>query len=276
MSQGATLLPKGEPLQLSWHGAVALLKPPGWDEAQLTAAFSTRLGGVSDGAYRAMNPSLSSGDDPLLVAENRRRLLLATGAADWPVAVVQQVHGAKVAVVSELSEVGWPLKSREQADAQVTNRTGVLLAIVVADCVPILLWAKSGQGVAVIHAGWRGSAAGVTEAAVQELCRLCSVRPDQIEAAIGPAIGPECYPVGGEVRQEILRNHAWALAETADGRVDLASLQAEILRREGLKPASIVTSRLCTSCQEHLLFSYRRDGQRSGRMAALIGLKKQE
>lgn len=276
MSATAILLPPGEPLALQWHGGVGLLRPPQWEGTGVVAAFSTRLGGVSDGAYRAMNPSLSSGDDPLKVAENRRRLLAAVGASDWPVAAIHQVHGARVAVVSKPPAPGWAVQGLVQADAQVTRQPGVLLTVVVADCVPILLKAKQRQGIGVIHAGWRGTAAGVTEATVRELCRLCACRPDEIEAAIGPAIGPECYPVGGEVRQEILRNHAWALAETADGRADLASLQAKILLREGLKPAAILASGLCSKCHDRLLFSYRRDGQASGRMAALIGLEKQE
>ncbi|MHB1505693.1 MAG: peptidoglycan editing factor PgeF [Sulfobacillus sp.] len=276
MNTAAIHLPAGEPLTLCWHQGVALLQPPSWADDGVVAAFSTRLGGVSDGAYRAMNPSLSSGDDPVKVAENRRRLLSAVGAPDWPVAAIHQVHGARVAVVAQAPAAGWPVHALVQADAQVTQLAGVVLSVVVADCVPILLRAKKRQGIGVVHAGWRGTAAGVTEAAVEELCRLCACRPDEIEAAIGPAIGPECYPVGPEVEREILKNHAWALAETADGRVDLVSLQAEILRRQGLKPASIMASRLCTRCAEQLLFSYRRDGQASGRIAALIGLQKQE
>ncbi len=276
MSGPGIHLPAAEAFELTWRGEVALLQPPGWQASGVVAAVSTRIGGVSEGAYRAMNPSLSSGDDPARVEENRRRLVLAIGASGWPVATAHQVHGKAVHVVATPPELAWGQGISPRADALVTALPGVLLALVVADCVPILLRAPAGRGVAVVHAGWRGSAAGVTEAAVRELCRLTGAAADDLEAAIGPAIGPGCYPVGPEVRQEILLNHPWALAETADGRLDLPTLQRKILEREGLKPKSVLTSGLCTRCWPDLLFSYRRDGRASGRMAAIIGLEKQE
>lgn len=253
-----------------------MLQPPGWAEAGVVAAVSTRLGGVSEGAYSALNPSASSGDDPLRVSENRRRLLAAVEASDWPVATAHQVHGTTVEMVLDRPDSGWGSHSSPKADALVTALPGVLLALVVADCVPILLHARTAPGVAVVHAGWRGTAAGVTEATVAELCRLCACDASDLEAAIGPAIGPECYPVGEEVTKEILRNHPWALGETANGRLNLPALQRAILEREGLKPLSILTSGLCTSCHPQLFFSHRRDGAVRGQMAAIIGLKKQE
>ena len=276
MSKQGIHLPASEPFELSWRGEVALLQPADWAASGVLAAVSTRIGGVSEGAYGTMNPSLSSGDDPARVEENRRRLVSAIGASGWPVATAHQVHGREVHVVATPPQLAWGQGISPRADALVTTLPGVLLTLVVADCVPILLRAPGGRGVAVVHAGWRGSAAGVTESAVRELCRLSGAGAHELEAAIGPAIGPECYPVGEEVRQEILRNHPWALAETAGGRLDLPTLQRKVLEREGLEPKSVLTSGLCTRCWPDLLFSYRRDGARSGRMAAIIGLEKQE
>lgn len=239
---------------------------PQWDAPpRVRAAFTTRIGGVSRGPHASLNLSTRCGDVPEAVAENRRRLAAALelpGAPLW----LEQVHGCTVVDADDLPDAATPV-----ADAAVSRRHGVVLAVQVADCAPVLLCERDGTVVAVAHAGWRGCAGGVIERTVAAM----GVAPARIRAWIGPCIGPDAFEVGPEVRDALCADDPGASAcfVPADGdrlRADLAGLVARRLRAAGV--SAITSGGSCTYRDAVRFYSYRRDG-RCGRMAALVWIE---
>jgi polyphenol oxidase len=231
-----------------------------WLEADLSGAravFSTRLGGVSEGPYEALNVAVKSGDEPDRVRENRHLLAAALGRNPADVVMGRQVHGAELRWHDRRQEpkvFADVVKSPDEADAQATTEPGLAPLVMVADCLPIAL--SGAGGVAMAHGGWRGLTAGVVATAAER------VRAE--EAAIGPGIGPCCYEVGEEVLAEFAD-----LEGVAVGRMlDLTAVATRLLERAGVE--EIDASGLCTSCNPELLFSHRRDGARTGRQAGIV------
>jgi hypothetical protein len=169
------------------------------------AAVTARAGGVSDGPYATLNLSLSVGDDPARVLENRRRLAAALGVSLDDFVFARQVHGAGVGVVTG-ADRGSGAYSLENAvddvDALVTATPGVMLAILTADCLPVVLHDPVAGVLACVHAGWRGTVAGVTAAAVAAMGELGS-RPADVVAGLGPAIAGDRYQVGPDVHEAV-------------------------------------------------------------------------
>jgi purine-nucleoside/S-methyl-5'-thioadenosine phosphorylase / adenosine deaminase len=230
-----------------------------WLEADLPgarAAFSTRLGGVSEGPYEALNVAVKTGDEPDRVRENRHRLAAALGRNPADVVMGRQVHGAELRWHDRRQEprvYADVVKSPEEVDAHATAEPGLAPLVMVADCLPIAVTGTG--GVAMVHGGWRGLAGGIVAAAVE--------RVGADVAAIGPGIGPCCYEVGEEVLAEFAD-----LEGVAVGRMlDLTAVATRLLERSGVE--EIDASGLCTSCNPELLFSHRRDGERTGRQAGL-------
>ena len=241
--------------------------------ANVHAAFSLRTGGVSEGYYAALNLGAHVGDAPDHVAENRRRLRAALSLPAEP-RWLSQVHGTVVldsdAPVRDGVQdrpCGTLTDAPPVADAIVTRQSGTVCAIMVADCLPVLLASRDGAVVGAAHAGWRGLAAGVIENTVRALDH----EPSQLLAWLGPCIGPASFEVGDEVRAA-LRNaegSTQAFAPNARGRW-LCDLQALArLRLEAMGVVDIRSSAACTFLDSSKFFSHRRDGI-SGRMAALI------
>ena len=202
-----------------------------------TALFTTRRGGVSEGPYASLNLGLWTDDDAGRVRDNRERLRAAVGAER--LAQGRQVHGTRVVVDAD---------SIEEADGQVTTAPGVAAMVLVADCLPVAL---AGPGrVAMVHAGWRGLAAGVLEAGVEAT--------GAVAAAIGPGIGPCCYEVGDDVR---------AVFGTSERTLDLKAIARARLEAAGVR--DIDDCGLCTSCDAERFFSHRRDRGVTGRQAGL-------
>lgn len=244
------------------HDGLTLLRCAGLAS---THAFSTRPGGVSAGAFASLNLGLSSGDDRERVLENRERFRRAAGFAG-PIHVGHQVHGAVVNAA--------PLAPGTQGDALVTATAGVSLGVFVADCVPILLEDSRTGAVAAVHAGWRGTAARAVAAAVESLQKRYGTRPADLVAAIGPSIKGCCYQVGSEVVAalgDLPEPSAFVRHETGKAYVDLQEANRQLLAGAGV--AEIHVSGMCTHCDSEHFFSYRRDGERSGRMLAAIERK---
>jgi polyphenol oxidase len=231
-----------------------------WLEASLpgaTAAFSTRVGGVSEEPYEALNVAVLTGDERDRVRENRGRLASALGRAPEHVVMGRQVHGTELRRHEEpqAPRVYADVEpSPDEVDAQVTSSPDLTPLVMVADCLPVAL--AGPKGVAMVHCGWRGLAGGIAERGATEI---------QAEAAaIGPGIGPCCYEVGEEVLAEFAD-----LDDVADGRMlDLPAVANALLRRAGLH--RIERADLCTSCNPELFYSHRRDGERTGRQAGLV------
>jgi polyphenol oxidase len=204
--RSASAVPAG-PTVLREAGSLSLLTWPALDASGADAAVTARPGGVSSGPYASLNLSLSVGDDPGCVLENRRRLADGFGAIPADFVFAGQVHGAAVRVVGE-PDRGRGAFSLEDAipatDALVTRSPAVVLAILTADCVPIVLHDPVAGVLACVHAGWRGTSAGVAAAAVAAMQALGS-RPRDVIAGIGPAIAPARYQVGPDVHQAVTR-----------------------------------------------------------------------
>lgn len=186
-------------------GSLSFLRWPELAASGADAVVTARAGGTSTGPYASLNLSLSVGDDPERVRQNRRLLAAAFGAEPADFVFARQVHGARVAVVgpAERGSGAFGLDDAiPDADALVTTSPGVVLAILTADCVPIVLHDPRAGVLGCVHAGWRGTVAGVTAAAVAAMRALGS-RPDDIVAGLGPAVDPARYQVGPEVHEAV-------------------------------------------------------------------------
>jgi YfiH family protein len=242
----------GGPTVLRGVGALRLLTWPALEASGVDAAVTARSGGVSPGPYASLNLSLSVGDDPANVLENRRRLAAGFGARLADFVFAGQVHGAGVRVVSEADRGSGAFSLEDTipaTDALVTSAPGVVLAILTADCVPIVLHDPVVGVLACVHAGWRGTVARVSAAAVAAMQTLGS-RPADVIAGIGPAIAPARYQVGPDVHQAVTQAFAPASVtqaapvpflqpDSAPGRwrLDLWSANRFILTEAGV-PAS--------------------------------------
>ncbi|KZC24343.1 laccase [Rhodanobacter thiooxydans] len=240
---------------------------PDWPApSRVHAAVTTRQGpGISAAPFERFNLGLRSGDDPDAVQANRSALqqaLRLPSAPRW----LRQVHGVNVAQLGPL-----PGADEPQADAAVSHIPGTVLAILTADCLPVLFCAADGREIGAAHAGWRGLAAGVLEATLTQL----ETPPARLLAWLGPCIGAASYEVGEEVRAAFVANDAAAaacFAATRPGhwRCDLAALARQRLAAAGV--ARIHGGGFDTHADPRF-YSYRRDGARSGRFASLIWLE---
>ncbi|MEO0422087.1 MAG: peptidoglycan editing factor PgeF [Pseudomonadota bacterium] len=235
--------------------------PPG-----VRAVTSIRTGaGASRAPWDRFNLGDHVGDDPAIVAANRRELqaMLAEAQPRW----LSQVHGTTVAVLDDLPADGQP----PVADAAVVRERHTACALLTADCLPVLLCDTSGAVVGAAHAGWRGLASGVLEATVEAM----GVSPSQLTAWLGPCISRDAFEVGPEVRAAFAADDSQGAADAfrpGEGDrwyADLPLLAERRLLRLGLDPHAIYRSRGCTYGEHGRFYSYRRDGT-CGRMASLI------
>jgi YfiH family protein len=233
-------------------------------------AFTERTGGVSLGPFASLNLGFTAGDDPDRVRENRARVCTALGIERF--ARAWQVHGAGVAEVSpELAGAGYSEADTAipDTDAMVTSATRVALSVLTADCVPVALVDSETGRLGVVHAGWRGLVAGVVTEALRRF-----PDPAAVVSVVGPAVGPDHYPVGPDVAEAV--EHATGpsavMRPEAGGRiaVDLSATVAAVLEASGATVVDRVTA--CTACEADRFFSHRRDGD-IGRQA-LIAMKR--
>lgn len=237
---------------------------PDWPaHASVRAAMTTRAGGRSLAPFDSFNLGDHVGDDPAAVRENRVRLMSELNLAREP-GWLRQVHGTRVV---QLPAVG------VAADASISVEPELACVVLVADCLPVLFCDETGSVVAAAHAGWRGLAAGVLEMTVKAL----PVAPARLLAWLGPAIGPQHFEVGSEVRAAFVAHDAGAAAAfqpaATPGKwlADLYALARQRLQQSGLH--RIYGGGLCTYSDAARFYSYRRDGA-CGRMAALIWLQR--
>lgn len=232
---------------------------PGWPAPpRVRALVTTRDGGVSTGPYASMNLGLRTDDDPAAVAENRARLLrLLPQPPRW----LAQVHGSTAVNADGLEDV-------PQADASVASLPGTVCAIMVADCLPVLLTDRAGRCVGAAHAGWRGLAGGVIANTVARM----PAAPAELMAWIGPGIGPQAFEVGDDVLEAFCaaspqRRTAFRPLRPGKWLCDLPALARDALLKAGV--TEIHGGDLCTYSDARRFYSYRRD-RVTGRMAALI------
>lgn len=237
--------------------------------ARLGAArhgFPQRTGGVSTGRYASLNLLGKWGDDPAHVAENRRRLAGAIGYEPARLYTVRQVHGVEVVTIGANDDPG--NIAAIDADALVTDVPGVALGVGTADCVPILLSDERGR-VGAIHAGWRGTVAGVVGRAVDALVALGAAR-EQLVAALGPSICARCFEVGPEVAAVFAHQPGVVDDRLAKPHVDLRRSNWLALIAAGVRGEAIDDQPPCTMCDPERYYSFRRDGAGIGQHLSVI------
>ncbi len=230
---------------------------------ELRVGVSTRIGGVSSSPYE-LNVSYHVGDREDCVTENRRIFYHRLGIPENRVALPGQIHSD---IIREAAQPG----RYDNCDGLITASAGIFLGVTIADCVPVLLYDPVSRSIAAIHAGWKGSDRRIVSAAIHRLRSRYGVKPENLLAYIGPSAGVCCYEVGNEVAARFpgefsIANHG------SHPHLDLRGYNRSLLVSEGIRHENIEVSDKCTICSPDLLHSYRREGQHSGRMMAIIGM----
>src|SRR5215472_9088603 len=253
---------------LRQQAGLPVLTWPAFDPLPVEAVVTTRHGGVSAGSYATLNLSFAVGDEAANVRENRRRAAAALGAGPADFVFAAQVHGSRAEVVSAADRGRGTLAAGDAvgpADALVTATPGTVLAILVADCVPIVLYDPAAHVLACVHAGWRGTVARTAQAALAAMGSL-GTRPRDVIAGIGPAVAPGSYQVGDDVAAA-----AWAAfgeqapallrpdATGGPGRwlFDLPAANRQVLRAAGVPDPQIHVAATPTGPDPGLFFSHR-------------------
>ena len=238
---------------LEWEGAPDAYR----------VVFTTRLGGVSEGAFESLNLGILTEDDPDRVVENRRRLCEAVGADAGTATMAWQVHGS---AVTEAKPRGILERTEfDQCDGLWSDRPEQAMALVTADCFPVAIARADGgkPGLCVLHVGWRGLLEGIVASGTGALGE------GPLTAAVGPGIGACCYEVGAEVAGPF--RERFGADVVVDGRLDLGGATERALREAGV--ASVERSSHCTACEAELFFSHRRDHGRTGRQGVIASIR---
>ena len=243
-------------------------------------AFSTRLGGVSEGEFTSMNLAFNRGDNPECVTENYKRLCKSAGFEFESLTASAQDHHTFVRAVTKADRgVGiYKPRDMESVDAIITNETGVTLVTYYADCTPLYFVDTKNRAIGLAHGGWRGTVGRVAEKTIQKMTELYGTNTADITAAVGPAISVCCY----EVDKPCIDNF-YALEDLdtdkfifpKDGgkyMLDLLECNRQILVSAGVKPENITVSDVCTNCNSELLWSHRATKGHRGTMCAFMCL----
>jgi len=237
---------------------------------------TTRAGGVSVSAYESLNLGLHTADNPDDVHSNRTLLAAHAGIAPEKFLYANQVHSGDVTVIDDVAVQNGVLTGNLQTDAMVTDIAGVCLMVMVADCVPVMLFDPVRNVSAVIHAGWRGTVQNISSKTVLVMAEHFGSRPSDILAGIGPSIGPCCYEVGEDVEKLVLENfgtisdYIVTKKNPEKSFFDLWYANHKQLTNQGVRAANIESAKLCTRCNSGQFFSSRASGGITGRFAAGI------
>jgi len=289
---------------LRQRAGLPVLAWPAFDPLPVEAMVTTRHGGVSAGSYATLNLSFAVGDEAANVRENRRRAAAALGAGPADFVFAAQVHGSHAEVVSAADRGRGTLAAGDAvgpADALVTATPGTVLAILVADCVPIILYDPAAHVLACVHAGWRGTVARTAQAAIAAMCSLGS-RPEDVIAGIGPSVAAGSYQVGQEVAaaaRDAFGEEVTGAARDASGQqaqallrpaltsgpsgegargqwlFDLPAANRHVLRAAGVPEGQIHVTATSTGPDPGLFFSHRAE-RPCGRFALAARLEPQE
>ncbi len=220
-------------------------------------AFSTRRGGSSQSPFDTLNLGDNCGDDEKSVQENRNRFFQTLGMKLEDLAIPEQVHRNSIVRVEAPGVYS-------ETDGLITNVPGICLVIQVADCLPVYLYDPIHQAIGLIHAGWRGSTQKIVQEAVTAMNNSFNVRVEDLQAFLGPSIGPCCYEVGEDVSKHFTEN------VMQGNRLDLWKVNRNLLIESGVPIENIMISGLCTACYPDWFFSHRKSGGHTGRMMALM------
>jgi YfiH family protein len=237
----------------------------------LLHGFMGRRGGKSLGVYAGLNTSYRVGDDPKIVSQNVCDMKLAVGIHDGKIVTMRQMHGDDIIEVKDKQ-----LKEAGECDGMVTAENEIYRGVLTADCVPLLFIAPKQRVAAAVHAGWRGTLAGIAEKTVRLFKSHYNVDADDLEAALGPSIGVCCYEVKDDVADPLMKK--WGPLTTPsvavrDGKtfINLSRLNRDILREAGVPGKQLYQVGPCTACSPADFFSYRRERSETGRQISVVG-----
>lgn len=245
---------------------------------RVKTCFSTRIGGVSTGGYHALNTGLKSGDDILNIRRNIDLLCYAAGFNTENMVFSDQVHGNNVRIAGREDIGKGAVRSSDirQVDALVTGDKNTAICIFTADCIPVFLYDFERNVAALCHAGWRGIINGIIAKTIDIMSSSFNSNPCCIKAAIGPSIGPCCFEVGEDVagvfKMHFKDTEGILLYSGGKSFINLQSAARKQLMGSGVRDNNIIESGLCTSCNDNMFFSYRRDGSKTGRMISIMEL----
>lgn len=249
---------------------------------RIIAGFTTKVGGFSKGAYESLNVGLHVQDDAGDVVKNRDKLaeMICIPLENWVFA--DQVHGAHIEKITS-EQKGKGIKAYRdaipQCDGLYTNELNIMLALCYADCVPLFFYAPTHQQIGIAHAGWKGTVLNIAGEMINGWTEKEGIDAKDIYVAIGPAIGSCCYQVDNRVIQAVHKRlgqdamKTYQEVENGQYRLDLKKVNKLICLKHGIDEKKITMSQYCTSCDQTLFFSHRRDGGKTGRMLSFIGLK---
>jgi YfiH family protein len=253
------------------QGGLQLLMCAPMETLGFTAAFSTRLGGVSPLPANALSLGNFRQDERANVLENRRRFLTALGVPDWPLATAHQIHSAEIRRIDAMAEPS-------ECDALVTNLPRTLLGVQTADCLPVLIADERTGACAAVHAGWRGTRAGIVARTIERMQQEFGSRPADLHAALGPAISAAVFEVGPEVLDAFRTTYPYAeelfsdLDANGKGHLNINRANLRQLIDAGLQESRVYDSGLCTWLRNDLFFSYRRERGALAPIGRLMGV----
>jgi len=256
------------------QGKISYLQPDWAAGSPVAAGFTIRNGGVSRAPFNSLNLGTNTEDTAAHVEANRAAMARAFDLQPHLLLTVKQVHGTGVLAVTEpnfdLSHF-----QRVESDAIITNQSGIMIGVLVADCYPVILYDGEGFTAGVVHAGWKGAAAGLIGQTVQAMCELLGSRPEHLRAAIGPGIGFHKYEVDRPVRDAFREGSGhWSriAKETRLGHWQLDLRLSCLLQLEeaGIARDMIDIVDECTCCHKEKFFSHRRDQGQTGRQMGFI------
>lgn len=245
-------------------------------------AFSTRIGGVSEGDFSSMNFSFSRGDNPEHVRENYRRMAKILGTEESRMVLSYQTHTTNVRVVTEADAGKGVVRERDYRDVDglVTNVSGITLVTFYADCVPLYILDPIHKAIGLSHSGWRGTVNRMGRETLRVMKQEYGTRPEDVIACIGPSICQDCFEVGEEVAEAFAetfdcRYHERLFYQKTNGKYQLNLWKANeiIFQESGVPKNQIHVTDICTRCNPDLLFSHRRHGEKRGNLAAFLSLK---
>lgn len=246
----------------------------------LQNAVSTRLGGVSSGTRGSLNLSFKVGDEAVRVQENRDLLSRLLGSELRRASWVDQVHGDRVARLDGIAK-GTGGGSLGEGDGIITDVPNATIAIMVADCLPLLFFDPVHKAVGVAHAGWRGTVSHIAAKTLLAMGEAFGTDPSEARVVLGPCIGPCCYEVGADVQSAFSGAFSWGgevVKKSSENRwnLDLSGANERQLLDVGMKDENIIRSGLCTVKYNHLFYSHRAEaspGKGAGRVGVFLTLK---
>jgi YfiH family protein len=233
---------------------------------ELICAFSTRRGGYSKGSFSSLNMGNIKSDDPLLVMKNRNLFYNKLGILKQSVALPDQIHSANVKIISKSGMI-------PQTDALISNDRGLFLGIQTADCFPVFIYSPKKKTIGIVHAGWKGVVQDILMKTIDTMIENLGVFPSDLFIAVGPGLQKECFEVRSDVYKYFPEEYLEYHKDTSKRYLKLAGYLYNILISMNVPAKQIYISDDCTKCNHKQFFSYRRDGEKSGRMMGIIGIR---